>query len=134
LSNLERAIFVCNVTGYLLSSISEPAYDVQLSASHSSIPDKLKFCAGYSTFSSSILFVAEKKRTSINTILIFYKMAKKRVLISYGVDVDAVAGWLGSYGGEDSSNDISRGKSQRIAAREQKQLKRLHKTRLRGRM
>lgn len=24
------------------------------------------------------------------------KMGKKRVLISYGVDVDAVAGWLGS--------------------------------------
>ena len=38
-------------------------------------------------------------------------MGKKRVLVSYGVDVDAVAGWLGSYGGEDSSNDISRGKS-----------------------
>ncbi|KID96005.1 polysaccharide deacetylase, partial [Metarhizium majus ARSEF 297] len=36
-------------------------------------------------------------------------MAKKRVLVSYGVDVDAVAGWLGSYGGEDSSHDISRG-------------------------
>lgn len=37
-------------------------------------------------------------------------MGKKRVLISYGVDVDAVAGWLGSYGGADSANDISRGK------------------------
>lgn len=37
-------------------------------------------------------------------------MAPKRVLITYGVDVDAVAGWLGSYGGEDSPNDISRGK------------------------
>jgi len=36
-------------------------------------------------------------------------MAPKRVLITYGVDVDAVAGWLGSYGGEDSPNDISRG-------------------------
>lgn len=36
-------------------------------------------------------------------------MGKKRVLISYGVDVDAVAGWLGSYGGQDSPNDISRG-------------------------
>ncbi|CAH0042537.1 unnamed protein product [Clonostachys rhizophaga] len=36
-------------------------------------------------------------------------MGKKRVLVSYGVDVDAVSGWLGSYGGEDSSNDISRG-------------------------
>lgn len=36
-------------------------------------------------------------------------MGKKRILVSYGVDIDAVAGWLGSYGGEDSSNDISRG-------------------------
>lgn len=36
-------------------------------------------------------------------------MGKKRVLVSYGVDIDAVAGWLGSYGGEDSTNDISRG-------------------------
>ncbi|KAK9625114.1 hypothetical protein V6Z96_004619 [Aspergillus fumigatus] len=36
-------------------------------------------------------------------------MGKKRVLVAYGVDIDAVAGWLGSYGGEDSSNDISRG-------------------------
>lgn len=36
-------------------------------------------------------------------------MGKKRVLISYGIDVDAVAGWLGSYGGEDSTSDISRG-------------------------
>ncbi|KAK9386499.1 hypothetical protein V1515DRAFT_622459 [Lipomyces mesembrius] len=36
-------------------------------------------------------------------------MGKKRVLVCYGVDIDAVAGWLGSYGGEDSSNDISRG-------------------------
>ncbi|OCF75492.1 hypothetical protein I204_04348 [Kwoniella mangroviensis CBS 8886] len=32
-----------------------------------------------------------------------------RKLISFGVDVDAVAGWLGSYGGEDSPGDISRG-------------------------
>ncbi|KAJ6623286.1 polysaccharide deacetylase [Mycena sp. CBHHK59/15] len=36
-------------------------------------------------------------------------MGKKRVLCSYGVDVDAVAGWLGSYGGADSTSDISRG-------------------------
>jgi len=35
-------------------------------------------------------------------------MARK-VLIGFGVDVDAVAGWLGSYGGEDSPGDISRG-------------------------
>ena len=35
-------------------------------------------------------------------------MAKK-ILVAYGVDVDAVAGWLGSYGGEDSPDDISRG-------------------------
>ncbi|KAL4797728.1 putative polysaccharide deacetylase [Aspergillus venezuelensis] len=36
-------------------------------------------------------------------------MGKKKVQISYCVDVDAVAGWLGSYGGQDSPNDISRG-------------------------
>ncbi|KAF9465591.1 carbohydrate esterase family 4 protein [Collybia nuda] len=36
-------------------------------------------------------------------------MPAKRALISLGVDVDAVAGWLGSYGGEDSPLDISRG-------------------------
>lgn len=55
-------------------------------------------------------------------------MGKKKVLVSYGeksirrqywwgatdeicsqgVDIDAVAGWLGSYGGEDSTSDISR--------------------------
>lgn len=33
----------------------------------------------------------------------------KEILVAYGVDVDAVAGWLGSYGGEDSPCDISRG-------------------------
>jgi len=36
-------------------------------------------------------------------------MGKKRVLVGYGVDIDAVAGWLGSYGGEDSPHDIARG-------------------------
>ncbi|WP_417585695.1 polysaccharide deacetylase family protein [Pelagibacterium sp.] len=33
----------------------------------------------------------------------------KKIFVAYGVDVDAVAGWLGSYGGEDSPDDISRG-------------------------
>jgi len=33
----------------------------------------------------------------------------KDIICSFGVDVDAVAGWLGSYGGEDSPDDISRG-------------------------
>src|SRR5947199_240746 len=33
----------------------------------------------------------------------------KEILCAFGVDVDAVAGWLGSYGGEDSPLDISRG-------------------------
>ena len=33
----------------------------------------------------------------------------KDIKICIGVDVDAVAGWLGSYGGEDSPNDIQRG-------------------------
>src|SRR5690625_927503 len=34
---------------------------------------------------------------------------KKRIIASFGVDVDAVAGWLGSYGGADSPSDIQRG-------------------------
>ena len=33
----------------------------------------------------------------------------KEIFCAFGVDVDAVAGWLGSYGGEDSPLDISRG-------------------------
>ena len=33
----------------------------------------------------------------------------KEILCAFGVHVDAVAGWLGSYGGEDSPCDISRG-------------------------
>ncbi|EIX7279786.1 polysaccharide deacetylase [Campylobacter coli] len=33
----------------------------------------------------------------------------KEILVAYGVDIDAVAGWLGSYGGEDSPDDVSRG-------------------------
>lgn len=33
----------------------------------------------------------------------------KNIQVCIGVDVDAVAGWLGSYGGENSPNDIQRG-------------------------
>ena len=33
----------------------------------------------------------------------------KEIFCCIGIDVDAVAGWLGSYGGEDSPDDISRG-------------------------
>jgi peptidoglycan/xylan/chitin deacetylase (PgdA/CDA1 family) len=33
----------------------------------------------------------------------------KDIQVSFGVDFDAVAGWLGSYGGQDSPADISRG-------------------------
>ncbi len=33
----------------------------------------------------------------------------KEIYCSFGIDIDAVAGWLGSYGGEDSPLDISRG-------------------------
>jgi peptidoglycan/xylan/chitin deacetylase (PgdA/CDA1 family) len=33
----------------------------------------------------------------------------KEIFVCFGVHVDAVAGWLGSYGGEDSPADISRG-------------------------
>lgn len=33
----------------------------------------------------------------------------KEIFVSFGVDIDAVSGWLGSYSGEDSPDDISRG-------------------------
>ncbi len=33
----------------------------------------------------------------------------KEIYCAFGIDIDAVAGWLGSYGGEDSPLDISRG-------------------------
>jgi peptidoglycan/xylan/chitin deacetylase (PgdA/CDA1 family) len=33
----------------------------------------------------------------------------KEILATFGIDVDAVAGWLGSYGGADSPSDIQRG-------------------------
>lgn len=33
----------------------------------------------------------------------------KEIFVSFGIDVDAVAGWLGSYDGENSPDDISRG-------------------------
>ena len=33
----------------------------------------------------------------------------KDIKVTFGVDVDAVAGWLGSYGGEDCLQDIQRG-------------------------
>ena len=36
-------------------------------------------------------------------------MAEKEILCAFGIDLDAVGGWLGSYGGEDSPDDISRG-------------------------
>lgn len=36
-------------------------------------------------------------------------MPDKEIFVAYGIDVDAVAGWLGSYGGQDSPDDISRG-------------------------
>ena len=36
-------------------------------------------------------------------------MADKQILCAFGIDLDAVGGWLGSYGGEDSPDDISRG-------------------------
>jgi hypothetical protein len=36
-------------------------------------------------------------------------VSAKDIQICIGIDVDAVAGWLGSYGGQDSPNDIQRG-------------------------
>src|SRR5918998_4018714 len=37
------------------------------------------------------------------------RMTEKEIFCALQVDVDAVAGWLGSYGGADSPDDISRG-------------------------
>ena len=34
-------------------------------------------------------------------------MAEKKIFVSFGIDIDAVGGWLGSYGGQDSPGDIS---------------------------
>jgi peptidoglycan/xylan/chitin deacetylase (PgdA/CDA1 family) len=36
-------------------------------------------------------------------------VVEKEIFVSFGADVDAVAGWIGSYGGEDSPSDIQRG-------------------------
>jgi len=36
-------------------------------------------------------------------------VAKKEIYCAFGTDIDSVAGWLGSYGGEDSPSDIQRG-------------------------
>ncbi|MGH2586753.1 MAG: polysaccharide deacetylase family protein, partial [Dehalococcoidia bacterium] len=33
----------------------------------------------------------------------------KQILATFGVDIDAVAGWIGSYGGAESPSDIQRG-------------------------
>lgn len=34
---------------------------------------------------------------------------EKEIFVCFGVDIDAVAGWIGTYGGQDSVRDISRG-------------------------
>ena len=34
---------------------------------------------------------------------------KKEIYVCFGVDIDAVAGWIGTYGGKDSVRDITRG-------------------------
>lgn len=59
-----------------------------------------------------VSFLLDSTSTSFSPIILLIPviMGKKRVLVGYGVDIDAVAGWLGSYGGEDSVSDISRGK------------------------
>ena len=33
----------------------------------------------------------------------------KEIKCSFGIDIDSVAGWIGSYGGQDSPSDIQRG-------------------------
>lgn len=52
-------------------------------------------------------------------------MGKKRVLVGFGVDIDAIAGWLGSYKGEDSTSDISRGELFRMTFRDLRAWKKL---------
>ena len=42
-------------------------------------------------------------------------LIKTEALCCISVDIDAVAGWLGSYGGEDSTSDISRGEQALLA-------------------
>ncbi len=37
------------------------------------------------------------------------KLAEKEIICAFGTDIDAVAGWIGSYGGADSPSDIQRG-------------------------
>ena len=36
-------------------------------------------------------------------------LAMKEIKCSFGIDIDSVAGWIGSYGGQDSPSDIQRG-------------------------
>ncbi|KAG7147839.1 Amidase like protein [Verticillium longisporum] len=50
---------------------------------------------------SKTVNIGRQLRDAIIYSFSYATMGKKRVLVSYGVDVDAVAGWLGSYGGED---------------------------------
>ena len=49
----------------------------------------------------SLLYQSFDKLKCLNELL--------EALCCISVDIDAVAGWLGSYGGEDSTSDISRG-------------------------
>jgi hypothetical protein len=59
--------------------------------------------------STPTIYIRSESKTSNKYELFIVTMGKKRVLCGYGIDIDAVAGWLGSYGGEDSTSDISRG-------------------------
>ena len=34
---------------------------------------------------------------------------KKEIYVCFGVHIDAVSGWIGTYGGQDSIRDITRG-------------------------
>lgn len=61
------------------------------------------------TFGVSTLSLKRESGGTWRSCFTLIAMGKKRVLVSYGVDIDAIAGWLGSYKGEDSQSDISRG-------------------------
>ena len=50
-----------------------------------------------------------RSTTSIGRASLSRAGGEKEIFCAFGIDVDAVAGWLGSYGGQDSPCDISRG-------------------------
>lgn len=57
----------------------------------------------------SLLLLSWLKNVRLVSQWVSYPLMLAEALCCISVDIDAVAGWLGSYGGEDSTSDISRG-------------------------